>query len=139
MNLKNIVILFFVYWSSGCAFLHHAQVGTIDNRQNEQETSEKFDIKVSELGVDVNEAGRLTRSSDTAAVISAFQVGPRTGNPVFDEKYAENIIEEIYKKCPSGNVKNLISVRETMEYPVISGEIVKISCECVTQPKKEMK
>jgi hypothetical protein len=34
------------------------------------------------------------------------------------------------KACPSLRIHNLIVVRETQRYPVISGEIVKIKGEC---------
>lgn len=120
----------------GCAVLHHIQVGSIDNLKNDDYVTIPFDIKVSEIGVNTEEAGRLTKNNDAASLIAMFQMGNRTGNPVYDEKYAEKIVYEIYQKCPSGNVTNLLSIRETRKYPVISGEIVKIVGECKTLRSK---
>lgn len=97
---------------------------------------------VSEVGVNTEEAGRVARGvmqsesarqtiRDVEAVIALFQQGPRTGNPVYVEGYAEKLIYEIYEKCPSGKITGVTSIRETRKYPVISGEIVKVSAYCV--------
>lgn len=124
---------------AGCAHLHHAQVGQIDNRTSSV-VAIPFEIKLSETGVSVEEAGKIARAADTrsgrdagnvAAIIGLFQMGPRTGNPVYDSRYAEKVVYQIHEKCPSGNVTGLMSVRETRKYPVISGEIVKITGYCL--------
>lgn len=122
---------------SSCAVLHHVQVGQIDNRDSLVDVP--FEIKVSEMGVSLEEAGRVARviggnagqaASGLTAIISLFQFGPRTGNPVYTETYAEKLIYDIYEKCPSGRVSDLVSIREMRKYPVISGEIVKITGVC---------
>lgn len=131
------LLLLPLFLLSGCAFLHHVQVGEVDARKDM--VGIPFDIKVSEVGVSVEEAGRIARAadskagSDAAAIIGLFQMGPRTGNPVYDEHYADKIIYQIYEKCPNGKITNLMSIRETRKYPVISGEIVKITGICMKQ------
>jgi hypothetical protein len=122
---------------TGCAWMHHVQLGQIDNRKSEAMVP--FDIKVSENGVSAEEIGAIAKSfktkggdaaGDAAGIIALFQQGPRTGNPIYNEKYAERLIYQIHEKCPSGRVTGLMSVRETRKYPVISGEIVKVTGYC---------
>lgn len=124
---------------NGCAVLHHVQIGDIDNRRSPK--SSYFDVKVSETGVSLDEAADVAkafsqaRSDDIEQVrtaLSLFQQGPRTGNPVYNETYARKVGELIAKECPSGRVTELRSIRETRKYPVISGEIVKITGRCVS-------
>lgn len=129
---------------AGCAVLHHAQVGDIDNRKGI--AYRPFELKVSETGINLNEAGDIAKSlsrskqankdiDDTLAFIGLFQMGPRTGNPVFNESYAKNIVNDLYRECPSGRITNLVSIREMRKYPVISGEIVKITGSCAANKK----
>ena len=120
----------------GCAVLHHAQIGEIDDRHRGK--MKKFDIKVSQTGVNVEEAGKVVDAvskseagSAVSDIIQLFQFGPRTGNPVFNEHYAKNIVDLVFKECPSGKVTGLTSIREMRKYPVISGEIVKVTGWCI--------
>jgi hypothetical protein len=126
---------------SSCAILHHAQIGEIENPPGYE--ARPFDIKVSETGVNVQEAADVGKiflknkqkeeADKLAGLISLFQMGPRTGNGVYDRTYADEILKKIYEACPSGNVTGLMSIRETRKYPVISGEIVKITGYCLTK------
>ena len=129
----------------GCAVLHHVQVGDIDNRNGI--AYRPFDLKVSEAGVNLDEAGDIAKAmsrskgankdiDNAMAIVGLFQMGPRTGNPVFNEGYAKNIVNDLYKECPSGRITNLVSIREMRKYPVISGEIVKITGSCAIDRKK---
>ncbi len=126
----------------GCAILHKVQLSDIDNRS--QFVQVPFDVKVSETGVDVKDIERLGRASgsqagndigNVAALVALFQMGPRSGAPVFSEKYAEKIIYQIHQQCPSGNYSGVTSIRETRKYPVISGEIVKVTGFCLREKK----
>lgn len=123
---------------SGCAVLHHVQVGDVDSRQNYAWIP--FDVMVSETGVSAEEIGKLARATETQAgrdaggiadAVAMFQIGPRTGKPVYNERYAERLIYLIHEKCPSGRVTGLMSVREMKNYPAISGEIVKVTGYCL--------
>lgn len=98
-------------------------------------------ITESENGISTEEAGQIARATnsnagnnvaDAAAILALFQVGPRTGNPVYNEHYAENVVHLIAEKCPNGRVTGLTSIREMRKYPVISGEIVKVTGLCLT-------
>ncbi len=123
---------------SGCAVLHHVQIGDIDNREASRSP---IDVKVSEVGVNVDDAAAIAGSiggrkeaadaNRIAEYIGYFQMGPRTGNPVYSSDYARKIADKVWEQCPSGSVTGLQSIRETRAYPVISGEIVKIKGECI--------
>jgi hypothetical protein len=142
LDYKNILSCFAMLTIlTGCAALHSVQVGMIDNRGSDKENLVPFEIMVSETGVsldDIKEIGKyaggdLGNASNSAAeTLSYFQMGPRTGNPIYNEKYAEGLQKQIFQKCPSGRVTALVSIRETMKYPVISGEIIKIRGLCRT-------
>ena len=127
---------------SSCAVLHHVQLGDIDNTRKWD--LKPIDIKVSETGIDIegaiNIGKAISRNKKTREqldtindIISLFQMGPRTGNLVFNDSYAESLILQLYEVCPSGRLTGVTSIRESMKYPVISGEIVKITGYCLVR------
>ncbi len=132
------------FLASSCAWLHHVQVGDVDSDPNF--SLRPFELKVSETGVNFEEAGKIAKALNTSkvgqrdignfsAILQLFQMGPRTGNPTFNESFAKNIVNDLYKECPSGRITGVVSIREARKYPVISGEIVKIKGYCML-PKK---
>lgn len=141
MNLK-------LYWYSAslllpflssCAFLHHVQIADIDNSPG---TFYPFDVKVSETGIDVGEAAQLAKvisgskfvgkAADTAKGIwDAITFGPRTGNVVFSDTYADPISQLLSDGCTKGEVTGLMVIRESTKYPVISGEIIRLKGFCL--------
>lgn len=140
--MKYLSLIFMGNLLAGCAVLHHVQVGDIDNSRKWD--LRPIDIKVSETGIDiegaVNIGKSLTRNQKTSRqldqindIISMFQMGPRTGNLVFNDTYAEGLILRLYEACPSGRLTGMTSIRESMKYPVISGEIVKITGYCLVR------
>ena len=129
---------------SGCAVLHKVQLSDIDNREGYALVP--FEIKVSETGVDLQEAAEISRglfrnsqdaqhASEAAAFIGLFQMGPRTGNAIYSDSYAQKLVYAVHQQCPSGRITGVQSIRETRKYPVISGEIVKIAGYCM-RPRK---
>lgn len=122
---------------SSCAIKHHVQVGDIERVPGKKLTP--FKVLISEQGVDIESAGKILstvtndsgRAKELADIIGMFQMGPRTGNTVFNEKYADVIPTLILEKCPTGKVTGLLMVRESNKYPVVSGEIVKVTGYCV--------
>jgi hypothetical protein len=129
--------------TSACAQLHHVQIGDISGDEGDLAP---FEIMVSETGVNIQEGTQIAKSltqnqtardslSSAEAIIALFQYGPRTGNLVYSDTYADHLAQEIRSKCSSGKLTGLVSIRETRKYPVISGEIVKIKGFCIL-PKK---
>lgn len=144
MILRQVLSLtLFALTLTGCAALHHAQVGEIDNRDGALGKARKFDVKVSDVGVNLKETANLARAirgkredkavDDVERILGYFQQGPTTGEKVFNDTYAEKILALVKAECPGGQITGLMSVRETRKYPVISGEIVKITGYCVTR------
>jgi hypothetical protein len=127
--------------SSGCAVLHKVQLSDVDAGGRGQPIS----VKVSETTVDFGEAGRLAKGLGKSAgsrglqgagraagtYETLFQFGPRTGAPVFNELYARDIPEQLAAQCKTGYLTNVTSIRESREYPVIKGEIIRIDAFCV--------
>lgn len=144
MKFKFIIIL--TLFLQGCAYVHHTQMGDIVTTKNLVPVP--FEILVSETGFNIQEAGQIGKAviqdknagnnvAGVAAIIGLFQMGPRTGNPVWaGDTYADKIFFDLYKECPSGQITALQSTRETSRYPVVSGEIVKIRGLCLKAQTK---
>lgn len=137
--LSRLVLVLVGLLLSSCAILHHQQMGEVDSEVVRK--GRKFTILVSEMGFNIGEAGGILKSStnhaktqrdigQAQAIIEMFQMGPRTGNPVFTEKFADNVVDKILDQCRRGRISGLTSIRETAKYPVVSGEIVKITGYC---------
>jgi hypothetical protein len=132
---------------TACAQLHHVQLSDISDLSDRDRASAKsIDIKVSETGVNLQEATDIakafTRNERTRDqmqqvqnMIALFQTGPRTGNPVYVENYWRDLPKMLAAECPGGRIANLMSLRETRKYPVISGEIVRIKATCLTRAR----
>lgn len=129
---------------SGCAVMHHTQVGEIDS--NVVLKGRKFEVLVSETGVNFKEGAKigqaLTRHKgtqrqlrDAQQILALFQMGPRTGNQVFSDDFADQIVSLVQANCPHGEISGLVSVRESAKYPVVSGEIVKIIGYCLEKKR----
>lgn len=126
---------------SSCAYVHHTQVGEIKSHPDFEPIP--FEVLVSETGFNLQEAGKLgaavlsdKKAGDNlkalTAIIGLFQMGPRTGEPVWSsDTYADKVYVGLYEKCPSGQITGLTSIREMNKYPVVSGEIVKITGFCL--------
>lgn len=144
--LKIVSFYFMAQFLLGCAVLHHVQVGEIDNSTNGKLIP--FEIKVSEYGVDLNDVKSTSKilmdsksskqANDALTMIQYFQMGPHTGAGVYSISYINHLDQKIRSQCPSGRVTGLMSIRETREYPVIKGEIVKIKGYCIRSANEKM-
>ncbi len=137
--MQKIILLFVSLLLFSCAQLHHVQIGEVVSHPDY--VQKPFDIKISETGVNIDEAKNISKvfmnkdqqkdAENVAGIFGLFQMGPRTGNPVYVKDYAKNLIQVLYEKCPSGKITGLMSVRESRKYPVVSGEIVKVTGYCL--------
>jgi hypothetical protein len=125
--------------NAGCARLHHYQLGDIDGSQGQLRS---FEIQVDETGLDAQEGIRIAKATTTSArtkrelstaeaVVSLTQVGHKTGDPTFSDDWADGMLAKILAQCPSGQVTGLVALRESADYPVVSGEIVTIRGYCI--------
>lgn len=141
MKLSHLLAGLSLLLSSGCAVLYKVQLSDVDASG----PGKPISIKVSETTVDFNEIGSIAKGigrnagsksarnlGDAAEVYQTlFQFGPRTGAPVYNEFYARDIPERLAAECKSGYLTNVISVRESREYPVVKGQIVRIDATCM--------
>ena len=139
------LVLSLAMLSSGCVFIHSVQVGEVDSKVVRE--GERFELRISEQGFNLEEGAKLAEAfassagtakgiRDAASIIQLFQMGPKTGNPVFSDDYTDDLIHQLKLKCPSGRISGLSSIRETAKYPVVSGEVVRLIGYCL---KGEMK
>jgi hypothetical protein len=63
--------------------------------------------------------------------VALFQFGPKTGNPVFDETFADVVAQRILQECPTAHVTGLLSMRESASYYAVSGEYVTVRGYCI--------
>lgn len=126
---------------AACAALHKTQLGDVEPAEHAKHIS----VKVSETTLDLRELASLAKLGGHAfnsrgltntgkgldAYTTLFQFGPRTGTPVYNELYARYVPELLREKCPKGRLANILSVRESRNYPVVKGEIVRIEADCI--------
>ena len=73
----------------------------------------------------------VNKGADTLQTLwDLISFGPKTGNTVFDDQYADLSGKVARLKCSPEKTVGVVSYRETRKYPVISGEIVKIEGLC---------
>lgn len=123
---------------TACARLDHVQIGEIDQSQG---SLTPFTVQVSQFGFEAAaaaEVGRIATKGEASQhfqeirnILALMNMGPRTGNPVYDDEYANKVMEYIYAECPTGNLTGLTSVREAKAFGPVSGEIVRISGYCI--------
>mgnify|MGYP001610868919 FL=1 len=136
---KNVLSLCLLPLLQGCAVLHHYQQGEVDSTQGQLIAVE---AKVSEFGLNLSQAttiaGALSKDKTFArnmrSVSQIWQLitwGKKTGNVSFSDDYADTSVTELLKSCPTGNLTGLVSIREMAQYPVISGEIIRVRAYCI--------
>jgi len=138
IKLKNILGLSLLMLG-GCSQLHHVHIGEIDQSQG---TLTPFTLKVNELGFDAAKAAKIgadvAKSASTsedleivAFILAISNFGPKTGNPVYNDAYADQVLAEVIKVCPSKKLTGLTSVREATNVGPVSGEVVRINGYCI--------
>jgi hypothetical protein len=119
----------------GCATLHRTTIDEIDARQGRLVP---FDIRADEVGVNVEQAGRvasaISRSrapSRAAQIATLFEFGPKTGNPTTNDDYADRLAAAILARCPGGRVTGVVSMRVSETGYVLSSEEVHVKGFCI--------
>lgn len=122
----------------GCAYMHHYQLNDIDSSRG---TLRPISVQVNDIGFNLNEATALLKSMETKAqrqrtdrandIISMFQYGPSTGDLTFNDTWGDRVSDELRARCPTGQITGIMTMREHMDYPVLSGEIITVKGYCV--------
>lgn len=138
--MRLLTILGVAVTLSGCARLDHVHISDIDQSQGQLKP---ISVKISETGVEMavmaETAAQLARHSaqrqknfqQIRDILALINMGPRTGNPVFNDTYAENVLKNLYLQCPSGKITAIRNIREAKTYGPVSGEIVRIDADCI--------
>ena len=137
-SIYSAPLLFGLLQFTGCSVLHHTQLGEVD--ADAVLNGRKFDINVSNIGFQTSEASGIASLflnekqnsilGYAELAVALFQMGPRTGNTVFSDKYANVILKRLKDECPNGEISGLTLIREAKKYPVLAKEIVKITGYC---------
>jgi hypothetical protein len=146
----SILVLFFNIILFQCAYPRHMLIGDMDNTTAKKK---HFRIMVSERGYDfeqglaIAQVGLLAANAESNAgnirnieyvklAIALSTMGPTTGRKLFNSAYTDQLADIIFQHCKSGNIVNLRSIRESLaQYPVVSGEVVRIEGDCLDVPK----
>lgn len=123
----------------GCASAHHIQISDIDSSRGRLEP---FELQLNATGLSVSDAATIGKAladspatrqkiSQLETIVALTQMGPKTGDPTLHDDWADAAALKILARCPSGHVTGVSTRRETMDYPVISGEIVTIKGYCI--------
>ncbi|MCL9782297.1 hypothetical protein M9194_12755 [Vibrio sp. S4M6] len=140
MKLKTLAlsVISSVFLCS-CSQLYHVQLGEIDQTQGELAP---FSVKVNEFGLDVSTTARIGSSvatseaasenmQDFGEIFALMNLGPTTGNAVWNSHFADKIMQLVKAQCPGQKITGLTSVRESSDYGTISGEIVRVDGYCI--------
>ncbi len=137
--MLRVLIMSLILICSSCARLDHIQISDIDQSQGDLKP---ISVKLSDTGFNASEAvaisSELAQSEsakenlgDLAAILALMNMGPSTGNPVYNDRYAENILRQLHQQCPTGKITALRNIREARSYGPVSGEIVRIDADCI--------
>ena len=134
-RLTSLLLLALLPASAGCVSLPHAQR---DENDAQQGRHQPIDIHVSVTGVNTKAVGAVasvalhsSKPSQIASLVALFQFGPKTGDVVFDDRFADGVALAILDRCPSARVTGLVSMRESTKYYAISGEYVTVRGFCI--------
>lgn len=133
---------------SGCAVLHRTGIGELEPQGSQ---GIPIDIRVSETGFDIKGAASAGRSltqrygnrnardagSTLETIVALTNMAPQVGNPTVTDTWADSMAGALREKCPNGKITNIQFVRETAKYPLVSGEIVRISALCIPSSRRE--
>lgn len=126
--------------------MHGGGIGERDAPSDERRT---VVVNVSDVGVDTRgiaksgaqvarTAGRNSGTMKNVAgsiefLAWATSQSPRTGNPTWDDLWADGIEKVLREQCPNGVVTGIQTTRESASYPYVSGEIIRVRAECETK------
>lgn len=137
--MLRILVMSLILVCSGCARLDHIQISDIDQSRG---NLKPISVKISNTGFNAAEtvaiAGELAQSGrtkdslgDLAVILALVNMGPTTGNPVYNDSYAENILQQLHQQCATGKITGIRNIREALSYGPVSGEIVRIDADCI--------
>lgn len=127
------------YGLSACAVMHRSAIGEVLPEPGATES--RVELGVDDIGVDhanlakdVANVAKNTGNNNFAKGIEFFvwatTFSPRTGNPTTTDTWADQLAMRLQQHCPNGRVSGIQTLRESAEYPYVSGEIVRVRAIC---------
>ena len=124
---------------TSCANMYNEQISDIDSTRGQLVP---FEVQASSTGLSVHDGAVVMKGLAqnqhvreqvglAEDIIALTQWGPQTGEPTFDEDWADGLVSQVLARCPSGHVTGVSARREAMKYPVISGEMVTVKGFCI--------
>ena len=136
-----LLVIIAILFGSGCVRVHHVHLASIDASAK----GEAIEVLIDKVGID---AAKVAKNIETLAsafrgkdkannsisnMIGAFQSGPRTGAPVYQKNWGEDLLSKLLKKCPSAQLSNVYSQRLTTDYggSGVTRETVLVKATCI--------
>ena len=126
---------------TGCVRVHHVQVASVSSE------AQGFPIEVLIDGIGVDAAkvaknietlGKIItgskKSNNTVSnVIALLQTGPRTGSPIYEKSWGEQLLTQLLNKCPSARLVNVFTQRLATDYggTGVTREVVLVKATCL--------
>ena len=137
--MQKLMLLGVLLLLGACARLDHVQISDIDQTQGQlSPISVKVSENAIELAVIAGVAAELASHSkdqqhlkEIRDILALMNMGPRTGNPVFNDQYAKNVLNQLHQQCTTGRITGIRNIREAKSYGPVSGEIVRIDAYCI--------
>lgn len=137
--MQKLILVSALLLLGACARLDHVQIGDIDQSNG---ALSPISVKVSENGVEMavvagvaaelaSQSKRNQQLKEIRDFLALINMGPRTGNPVFFDTYAQNVLDALYQQCASSKITGIRNIREGKTYGPVSGEIVRIDADCI--------
>ena len=136
-----LLVIIAILFGSGCVRVHHVHLTSIDANAK----GEAIEVLIDNVGVDAAKVAKniealasvfrgKKKSNNTASdMIGTFQSGPKTGAPVYQKNWGEDLLSKLLKKCPSAQLSNVYSQRLTTDYggSGVTRETVIVKATCI--------
>jgi hypothetical protein len=139
---KFLFFLLVLLGGSGCAVMHRSAIGEVLPEKGG--ASDRIELGVSDIGVDrenlSKDVASIAKNSGNSSLQGFGQMvefvtwattqSPRIGNPTTTDTWADDLVMELKRHCPNGRISGIQTLRESAEYPYVSGEIVRVRATC---------
>jgi hypothetical protein len=142
--MRHFLVLSLMLVSGGCARLDSVQIGSIDQSQGPMTP---VSVRLSETGFDAAATAEIGRAvtdgqtsenfEDLRTILGLINMGPRTGNPVYNDQYAEKLLTYLRNECPGGTLTGIRAIREAKSAGPVSGEIVGVDAFCIMPEQQQ--
>ena len=138
---RTFSLLIITFSLFGCVRVHHVQVTSLDTTVQ----GRPVEVLIDKIGVDAAKvvkniegihqimSGSKKPNNEISNTIAMFQSGPKTGAPVFEASWGEQLLSQLIGKCPSKRLENIYTQRLTTDYggSGVTREVVLVKATCL--------